>query len=103
VVEISGGRARAYVAAIVEREAAGVAAAGEGTRHRTLLAAARTLGRLVGGDALDEVTARGALLAAAEGYVGRGGYTGAQVARDIDDGLAYGMRLPRRFDAGGAR
>jgi hypothetical protein len=103
VVEISGGRARAYVAAIVEREAAGVAAAGEGTRHRTLLAAARTLGRLVGGDALDEATARGALLAAAEGYVGRGGYTGAQVARDVDDGLAYGMRLPRRIDAGGAR
>lgn len=103
VVEMGGGRARAYVAAIVEREAAGVAAAAQGTRHRTLLAAARTLGRLVGGDALDEATARGALLAAAAGYVGHGGYTAAQIARDVDDGLAYGMRLPRRIDVGGAR
>lgn len=102
-VLLPGGRAHAYVAAIVEREAADVATAQSGTRHRTLLAAARTLGRLVGGDALDEATARAALLAAAAGYVGQGGYTAGQVARDVDDGLAYGMRLPRRIDTGGAR
>ncbi|MDN5856594.1 MAG: bifunctional DNA primase/polymerase [Actinomycetia bacterium] len=101
VVLPGGGRARAYVAAIVEREAAGVASAATGTRHHTLLAAARTLGRLVGGGALDEATARAALVAAATGYLGHGGYTEAQVARDVDDGLAYGTRLPRRIDVGG--
>lgn len=91
-----GGRAQAYVAAIIERETAQVAAATVSNRHRTLLAAARTLGRLVGGGELDDVEARAALTAAAVGYVGHAGYTAGQVDRDITDGLAYGARMPRR-------
>jgi hypothetical protein len=45
-------RSNAYVRAIVEREAHAVATAQTGTRHHSLLKAARTLGRLVGGDEL---------------------------------------------------
>lgn len=67
------------------------------SRHRTLLAAARTLGWLVGGGELDDAHARAALTAAGAGHVGHAGcYTAGQVDRGITDGLAYGARLPRR-------
>ncbi|WP_234027741.1 bifunctional DNA primase/polymerase [Pseudonocardia dioxanivorans] len=92
-------RAGAYVRKIVEQEAAMLAAAPVGGRHWARLAAARTLGRLVGGGALDLVEARAVLLAAAAGQVGVENTTRAEVERDIDDGLAYGARLPRRIGA----
>lgn len=92
----SQSRARAYVMAIVEREAAEVAAAalGTGARHTTFLASARTLGLLVGGGELEQSVARAALTAAAAGFIGRAGYPARQVDRDITDGLAYGAKLP---------
>jgi hypothetical protein len=83
----------------VEGEAALVAAARTGTRHDTLLKAARTLGRLVGGGELEERTAREALLDAAAGHVGIDGCTAAEVARTVDDGLGFGRRMPRRVRA----
>lgn len=99
-LELSRGRAGAYVRAIVEGEAALVAAARTGTRHDTLLKAARTLGRLVGGGELEEDTARETLRDAASGHIGVDGCTAAEVARTVDDGLAYGRRMPRRIRGG---
>lgn len=95
-IELSRERADAYVRAIVEREAQLVAAACTGTRHHTLLKAARTLGRLVGGEELSEADARRALHTAAAGHVGVDGTTPREVHQTIEDGLRYGMRLPRR-------
>lgn len=89
--------AGAYVSAIVASEARQVAGARTGTRHRTLLKAARTLGRLVGGGELAEADAWRALLDAATGHVGVDGCTAAEVRRTISDGLAFGKQLPRRI------
>lgn len=94
---LPGARAGAYVRAIVEREAHLVATARPGTRHDTLLKAARTLGRLVGGEELAEDDARSALHSAAAGHIGVEGTTPGEVHRTIDDGLRYGVRLPRRI------
>jgi hypothetical protein len=96
VLGLSRGRAGAYVRAIVEGEVALVAAARTGTRHDTLLKAARTLGRLVGGGELEERTAREALFNAAAGHVGVDGCTALEVARTVEDGLGFGRRMPRR-------
>jgi copper chaperone CopZ len=70
--ELPAARAGAYVRAIVAGEMREVANARTGTRHHTLLKAARTLGRLVGGGELAEDDARRALLAAASGHDGCG-------------------------------
>jgi hypothetical protein len=85
-------RAGAYVRAIVESEAHDVAAAQVGSRHHTLLKAARTLGRLVGGGEHD---ARDALHDAAARHIGVDGTTAREIEQTIDDGIAYGKRLPR--------
>lgn len=97
VMQLPRQRAGAYVRAIVEREAQIVATAQTGTRHRALLAAARTLGRLVGGGELAENQARAALLDAAAGHVGVDGCTAGEVRRTVEDGLRYGRQLPRRI------
>lgn len=89
-------RAGAYVQAVVESEAADVAAAPNGTRHRTRLKAARNLGRLVGGGELDEQTAYDALREAAARHIGHD-CTEAEVDRDLRHGLTYGRRLPRQI------
>ena len=91
---MSGTRVRAYVGAVVDGETRAVAAALVGSRHTTLLRAARRLGRWVGSGVLDQATARAALTAAASGFVGVAGYTANQVDRDITDGLTYGAALP---------
>lgn len=90
-------RASAYVRAIVEGEAHNVVAAQTGTRHHSLLKAARTLGRLIGGGELAEDEARDALLDAAAGHIGVDGCTVEEVRQTIDDGIAYGKQLPRRI------
>lgn len=98
VVELglSSARATAYVNAIVASETGAVATAPVGTRHSTRLRAARTLGRLVAGGELDAARARWALLEAAEAHLGVDTSV-REVERDIDDGLAYGARMPRRI------
>jgi hypothetical protein len=95
-MQLSERRASVYVRAIVSGEADAVAAAQTGHRHATLLKAARTLGRLAGADELVEDDARQALLDASARHVGVDGYTAGEVVRTIDDGIAYGKRLPRR-------
>ncbi|WP_020502340.1 bifunctional DNA primase/polymerase [Sciscionella marina] len=84
-----------YRAAILDGEARKVADAQPGTRHKTLLAAARTLGRLVGGDELDEATVRTTLHAASRRHIGIEHYTEAEIIRTIDRALAYGRQCPR--------
>ena len=96
-LELPEVRADAYVRAIVAGETREVADARTGTRHHTLLKAARTLGRLVGGGELAEDDARRALLDAASGHVGVDDCTAAEVHRAISDGLAYGKQRPRRI------
>lgn len=97
-LQLPGGRAAAYVRAIVEGEAAKVLEATHGCRRSTLLASARTLGRIVGGGSLDEQEAERALAAAAGVHVGTHQFTTAEVDRTIRDGLAFGMRAPRRIE-----
>jgi hypothetical protein len=96
-IELPAVSAGAYVRAIVAGETRGVADAQTGTRHHTLLRAARTLGRLVGGGELAEDDARRALLDAASRHISVDGCTAAEVHRTISDGLAYGQQLPRRI------
>ncbi|WP_216853236.1 bifunctional DNA primase/polymerase [Phytoactinopolyspora halotolerans] len=90
-------RAGAYVQAIVTNEAKEVAAAQVGDRHWTLLRAARTLGRLVGGGELTADAAWQVLHEAASRHIGVAGCTASEVHTTIRDGLAYGQRLPRRI------
>lgn len=95
-VELPRGRAGAYVRAIVQGEAHAVATARTGTRHCSLLKAARVLGQLVAGGEVAQEQAWAALRDAASGHVGVDGCTAAEVEQTITDGLVYGRRLPRR-------
>jgi len=95
-------RADAYATAIVEREAHDVAVAEPGTRHVTLLRAARTLGRLVGGGELDEARAVDTLHRAAAHQIGVAGTTEHEITRCVADGIAYGKQAPRRIRSGRA-
>ena len=95
---VSAARIDAYLRAVVDGESRAVADAPVGTRHSTLLRAARRLGRWVGSGALSGADVRTVLIAAARGYVGVDGYTAQQVERDITDGLAYGAARPRHID-----
>jgi len=90
------------VTAIVEREAREVADAGPGTRHVTLLRAARTLGQLVGGGELDEARAVDTLHGSAARHVGVAGTTEPEIIRCIADGIAYGKQAPRCIRSGRA-
>ncbi|NMH96608.1 bifunctional DNA primase/polymerase [Pseudonocardia sp. K10HN5] len=96
-IELPRGRAGAYVRAVVEGECRAVTEAATGTRHRTLLRAARILGELVGGGVLDESAARAALNQAAARHIGVDHCTAHDIARTVADGLAYGRRRPRQI------
>lgn len=102
-MELPRGRSSAYVRAIVTRETQLVVTARTGTRHSTLLKAARTLGRLVGGEELVESDARTALQTAAAGHIGVDGMTPREVHQTIEDGLRYGIQLPRRVSGNPVR
>ena len=96
-------RSNAYVRAIVEREAHAVATAQTGTRHHSLLKAARTLGRLVGGDELVEDDAAPRCLTLRPGMSGS---TAVRPPRSNNDRGRdrFGRQLPRRiFDADAER
>jgi hypothetical protein len=94
-LRLPSGRADAYLAAIIAGEARAVAEARTGERHRTLLRAARSLGRLVAGGELTAPAARDAVLQASTAHIGVDGTTPREIAQTIDDGLAYGARAPR--------
>lgn len=84
-----------WVRRAVDGEYENVAKAGPGTRNTTLNRAAFKLGQLIGGNVLDETTARNALTAAAEanGYAGEEG--AAHVEAVIASGFEAGMKIPR--------
>jgi hypothetical protein len=90
-------RASRYLAAIVDDETDTVRRAAKGARRATLLAAARTLGRLVGGGELPQPEAHAALLHAAAAHIGVEQFTRAEAEKTITDGMAYGMQLPRQI------
>ncbi|SDF15735.1 bifunctional DNA primase/polymerase [Pseudonocardia oroxyli] len=98
---LSSTRATAYVNAIVASETAAIVNAAVGTRHTTRLRAARSLGRLVAGGELDFARARWALLEAAQSHLGVD-TTAREIERDVNDGLAYGARRPRRISRSSA-
>lgn len=100
VQHLPGRRLTAYLQAAVTAECRSVSDAVVGTRHHTLLRAARILGELVGGGVLDMADARGALRAAAERHVGVDGCTAREIEQTIADGLSYGQQRPRRVQGG---
>jgi hypothetical protein len=91
----SHGVSSAYLQKALAGEAAKVAAAAEGTRHDTLLSAARSLGGLVH-LGLDEAVITEALTEAGLAC----GLDADEVAKTIRDGLRYGKQAPRSAPAG---
>ncbi|WP_051727487.1 bifunctional DNA primase/polymerase [Nocardia brasiliensis] len=85
-----------YVAAAISHQCARIRHARTGTRHRAVLLAANSLGRLVGAELLDYTDACTALLAAAQVHVGVDEFTDAEATRTITDGLTYAARLSGR-------
>ncbi|WP_405180844.1 bifunctional DNA primase/polymerase [Nocardia sp. NBC_01377] len=79
----------AYVAAALRNQADRISHARTGTRHRAVLLAANSLGRLVGAGVLDRDHAYTVLFDAAARHVGVDGFTEIEAARTIDDGLTY--------------
>ncbi|SDU76989.1 bifunctional DNA primase/polymerase [Jiangella alkaliphila] len=98
-LQLSTDRASRYVQAIVASVTANVESAQSGYRHDAVLRAARTFGQLVSAGELDASDAREQLLRAAAVHVGVDGWTAREGERTIDDGLAYGMRLPRSISS----
>ncbi|WP_433664748.1 bifunctional DNA primase/polymerase [Nocardia sp. CA-128927] len=79
----------AYVEAAVSNQCARIRHARTGTRHREVLLAANSLGRLVGAGLLDYLHAETALLDAAGVHVGIDDFTAEEARRTITDGLIY--------------
>ena len=88
-------RPGAYAAAVLDAERAGVEAAAVGTRNVRLFTAAFRLGQLTAGGLLTEQHVTTVLEGASAGHVGIDGFTAAEAARAIDNGLRYGRRRPR--------
>ncbi|MBF6324780.1 bifunctional DNA primase/polymerase [Nocardia cyriacigeorgica] len=78
-----------YVRAALTNQAARIRAARTGTRHRTILLAANSLGRLVGAGLLDHDHAYTALADAASIHVGVDAFTHTEAHRTITDGLSW--------------
>lgn len=89
------GRTGAYGTAALRAEASLVRAAGTGTRNACLFGAAVRLGQLAAAGVLDEHQVRTALVRASSVHLGIEGFTDAEAARAIGNGLAYGRRRPR--------
>ncbi|WP_433194405.1 bifunctional DNA primase/polymerase [Nocardia sp. CA-107356] len=78
-----------YIAAALRNQADRIRFARTGTRHRAVLLAANSLGRLVGQGLLDRDHAYRVLADAAAQHVGVDGFTDTEAARTIGDGLTY--------------
>ncbi|MQA06008.1 MAG: DNA primase [Streptosporangiales bacterium] len=92
------GHLSVYLAAAIRNEVAHVRAAAEGGRNHALFVAARNLGYLVAGGALDETTVRDALRFAAADHIAADAYTHREAERTITSGLKAGAKRPRRID-----
>ena len=93
-------RPDAYALSALSRETAAVRTAERGTRNGRLFGAAVRLGQLAAAGLMTEHDVTTALLQAADRHVGVEGFTHAEAARAVSNGLAYGRRRPRRV--GGA-
>ncbi|MFE9324041.1 bifunctional DNA primase/polymerase [Nocardia sp. NPDC052278] len=87
---------RTYVAAALRNQADRIRFARTGTRHRAVLLAANSLGRLVAAGLLDRDHAYRVLLDAAQRHVGVDGFTDLEAIRTIDDGLTYAANRTTR-------
>jgi hypothetical protein len=85
----------AYLRAVLQAEANQVRRAAVGTRNTTVFQAARRLGQLSAAGLLDDEQITAALCTAAVHHVGIDGFTGAEAARAINNGLRHGHRHPR--------
>jgi hypothetical protein len=97
---VAAGQRDAYLWAAVAGEAARVRDARPGTRNHDLFIAAVHLGELAAAGLLDEPTVTTELLTASRRHVGVDGFTAAEAARTIANGLRYGLHRPRRIPAG---
>jgi RecA-family ATPase len=87
----SGEGATAWALAALEREAAAVASAAEGTRNKTLNKAAFSLAQIVAGGGLPESEVRDRLTTAAHAV----GLAADEIRRTIDSAFAAGQEHPR--------
>lgn len=94
-------RPGAYAQAAVDGEVAGVRDAEPGTRNSRLFGAAVRLGQLAAAGLLSEAEVTAALLQASDRHVGFDGFTAAEAARAVANGLVYGRRRPRRVHPAG--
>jgi hypothetical protein len=85
----------AYIRAVLQAETDQVRRAAVGTRNTTVFHAARRLGQLAAAGLLDHEQIAAALYAAAVHHVGIDGFTDAETARAISNGLRHGHRHPR--------
>jgi len=89
-----------YVAAVVRDELDRVHRAGPGHHNAAVFTAARALGQLAAGGALDLAEAEALLTRAAESIAAAAcDCTTRGLAASIRSGLAYGARRPRRLPA----
>lgn len=96
--QLRTGHLSRYLDRAVRAEVAHVRAVQEkGGRNHALFIAAQNLGQLVAGGALDETTARDALVAAAADHLAAGAYTAREADRTITSGLTAGAKRPRRL------
>ncbi|MGO4612972.1 bifunctional DNA primase/polymerase [Nocardia sp. 2YAB30] len=79
----------AYVRAALGNQSMRIRLAYSGVRHRTVLLAANSLGRLVGAGLLDYDHAYAVLYDAAQIHIGLDDFTDSEAARTITDGLTY--------------
>ncbi|MGY2031479.1 bifunctional DNA primase/polymerase [Nocardia gipuzkoensis] len=91
------GHPDAYMQAALVHQSTRVRAAYAGVRHRTLLLAANSLGRLVGAGLLDHDHAHAVLGDAARIHVGFEGFTATEADRTITDGLTYAATRTSRW------
>jgi hypothetical protein len=88
-----------YVAAVVRDELDRVHRAGSGQHNAAVFTAARALGQLAAGGALDMAEAEALLARAAPMAAGPCDCTTRGLGASIRSGLAYGARRPRRLPA----
>ena len=88
-------RAAPYARAAVAGEVAAVRVASAGTRNSRLFTAAFRLGQLAAAGLLDPAEVAVVLEAAAAVHLGVDGFTAAEAARAVDNGLRYGSERPR--------
>lgn len=81
-----------YGARALAEEADGILHSVHGARHNTVFHAARRIGQLVAGNEIDEDLARSVLVGAARTR----GLPLSDAERQVDRGLTYGARRPRR-------